>query len=85
MIDPTGLFFIILIFAPFLLIVIPTLLCYGLVLCCRKLFHLFNRLVARLCGSDGWCSMGYLFNRTYMGRNPISAWWHAFMFKRGDV
>lgn len=30
MIDPVGLFFVILIFAPFLLIIVPTLLCYKL-------------------------------------------------------
>ena len=31
MIDPVGLFFVILIFAPFLLIIVPTLLCHTIV------------------------------------------------------
>ena len=30
MIDPVGLFFVILIFAPFLFIIVPTLVCYKL-------------------------------------------------------
>ena len=50
--------------------------------CLMRLFYAFNRVVARLCGSIGWCAMGYLFNRTYRGQNPLSAWWNAFLFKR---
>lgn len=46
-----------------------------------RLFYQFNRLVARLRGSVGYCAMAYLYNRTYMGRNPLSAWWNAFMFE----
>lgn len=63
-----------------------------------KLFHAFNRLVARLRGAVGWCAMAYLFNRTafiiheegyedciHTAQNPVSAWWGAFLFEWRDV
>lgn len=59
-----------------------------------RLFCAFNKMVARLRGSIGWCAMGYMFNRTgfilkeegyedivHKAMNPLSAWWGAFLFE----
>jgi hypothetical protein len=59
-----------------------------------RLFCRFNRLVAKLRNSVGWCGMAYHYNRTlfiiredgykdivHRSKNPLSAWWGVFMFK----
>ena len=59
------------------------------------LFKHFNRLVARLRGSVGWCYMGYQFSRHGLPeeededgvwaaippKGRFESWWGAFMFE----
>ena len=59
------------------------------------IFQRFNRFVARLRGSVGWCYAGYAFSRNGMPEEEdeggtwaaippkgiIASWWGAFMFE----